>query len=110
MKTITCSVCNANQADIIMKFTPELLSAVNPTYVLNNFKRAVKGKEDLLTYSQCRQLGSADFEIMGRCLYIISFPFAVSAPQMQVGQFFLRLESIGWFHGVFFHLLLSALQ
>ena len=57
MNKRNCPVCNSATAYLLMKFTPELLAAVNPTYVLNNFKRAVKGKEDLLTYSQCRQCG-----------------------------------------------------
>jgi 2-polyprenyl-3-methyl-5-hydroxy-6-metoxy-1,4-benzoquinol methylase len=38
-----------------MRFTPELLAEVNPTYRLEIFKKAVKGKENFLTYSECRK-------------------------------------------------------
>jgi len=50
-----CPVCDSNDADIIMRFTPELLSAVNQIYTLWELKNAVKGKENLLTYSKCKR-------------------------------------------------------
>lgn len=48
-------MCDSNEADVIMRFTPELLSAVNQTYILWELKKAVKGKENLLTYSKCKR-------------------------------------------------------
>ena len=52
-----CPVCDSRDATIIMKFTPELLAEVNPTYNLVVLKEACKGKEEYLTYSKCRLCG-----------------------------------------------------
>jgi 2-polyprenyl-3-methyl-5-hydroxy-6-metoxy-1,4-benzoquinol methylase len=40
-----------------MRFTPELICMMNPTYDLEKFEYAVKGKEEFLAYSQCRECG-----------------------------------------------------
>lgn len=45
MNKRNCPVCGSNRADVIMRFTPELLAEVNPTYRLEILKEAVKGKE-----------------------------------------------------------------
>ena len=57
MNKRNCPVCDSLEARIIMRFTPELLSEVNPTYRLEELKKAVKGKEESLTYSKCRNCG-----------------------------------------------------
>jgi 2-polyprenyl-3-methyl-5-hydroxy-6-metoxy-1,4-benzoquinol methylase len=40
-----------------MKFTPELLAAVNSTYDLEQLQKALEGKEEFLTYSRCMKCG-----------------------------------------------------
>ena len=44
MNKRNCPVCDLAEAVVIMRFTPELLSGINPTYRLEEFKNAVKGK------------------------------------------------------------------
>jgi len=55
MKQRSCPVCDSYDAEIIMNFTPELLTSVNPTYNLNVLKDALEGKEKHITYSRCRK-------------------------------------------------------
>jgi len=50
-----CPLCDSSNAEIIMKFTPELLTEVNPTYDIKVLKKAIVGKEELVTYSRCRK-------------------------------------------------------
>lgn len=57
MNKRNCPVCDSTEAGVIMRFTPELLSEINPTYRLEVFKDAVRGKEEFLTYSKCRNCG-----------------------------------------------------
>lgn len=57
MNKRNCPVCDRSEAVVIMRFTPELLSEINPTYSLEEFKNIVKGKEEFLTYSRCRNCG-----------------------------------------------------
>jgi len=57
MNKRNCPVCDRSEAVVIMRFTPELLSEINAIYRLEVFKEAVKGKEDFLTYSKCRNCG-----------------------------------------------------
>ena len=57
MKKRRCPVCDTMEAVIIMRFTPELISKVNPTYCLEDFRKAVQGKEEFLTYSKCNNCG-----------------------------------------------------
>lgn len=57
MNKRNCPVCGSDQAGIIMKFTPELIAAVNPTYRLEKFKDAVSGNEEALAYSKCKDCG-----------------------------------------------------
>jgi len=57
MNKRNCPVCDWSEAVVIMRFTPELLSEINPTYRLEVFKDAVRGKEEFLTYSKCRNCG-----------------------------------------------------
>ena len=52
-----CPICDSSDAKVIMKFTPELLASINPTYNLNVLKTALKGKKDLLSYSKCKECG-----------------------------------------------------
>lgn len=57
MQQRPCPVCESCDARVIMKFTPELLAAVNPTYNLGTLKKACEGIEEFITYSKCRQCG-----------------------------------------------------
>jgi len=57
MNKRNCPVCDSNETVVIMRFTPELLSEVNETYRLEVLREAVKGKEEFLTYSKCRNCG-----------------------------------------------------
>ena len=57
MNKRNCPVCDCSKTVVIMRFTPELLSEVNATYRLEVFKEALKGKEEFLTYSKCRNCG-----------------------------------------------------
>jgi len=57
MNKRNCPVCDWAEAVVIMRFTPELLSEINLTYRLEVFKEALKGKEEFLTYSKCRNCG-----------------------------------------------------
>jgi len=57
MKVRNCPVCDMKNAKVIMRFTPELICAMNATYDVDRFKDVVRGKEDLLTYSQCQECG-----------------------------------------------------
>jgi hypothetical protein len=50
-----CPVCDARNAQVIMEFTPELICMMNPTYNVDRFEEALRGKEGLLSYSQCRK-------------------------------------------------------
>lgn len=54
MKKRNCPVCDSMEAKIIMSFTPELLTEVNKSYRPEVLKEAVKGKEEFITYSKCR--------------------------------------------------------
>jgi len=53
MKKRNCPVCGSNKNNLLMKFSPELLSAVNSTYKEEILKEILNGQEKLLTYSQC---------------------------------------------------------
>ena len=55
MNKRSCPVCGSNESIIIMRFTPKLLSELNPTYRLDKFEKAMKGKTHLLTYSKCKK-------------------------------------------------------
>lgn len=55
MRKRTCPVCNSSDANILMKFTPELLASVNPTYNLHVLKNVLNGIEKYITYSRCRK-------------------------------------------------------
>ncbi len=57
MNKRNCPVCDGSEAVVIMRFTPELLSEINPTYDFEEFKNIIKGKEEFLTYSKCRNCG-----------------------------------------------------
>lgn len=57
MNNRNCPVCDSNKANVIMRFTPELLAAVNPTYRKKEFENAIKGQKDMLAYSRCRNCG-----------------------------------------------------
>ena len=62
MNKRNCPVCDSIEAVVIMRFTPELLSGVAPPYRLKEFKieefkNIIKGKEEFLTYSKCRNCG-----------------------------------------------------
>ena len=52
-----CPVCDSMEAKVIMDFTPELLASINKGYRLEVLKEAVKGKEEFITYSKCRNCG-----------------------------------------------------
>ena len=64
MNKRNCPVCDRSEAAVIMRFTPELLSEINPTYYLEEFKNTIRGKEDFLTYSKCRNCGMVYCEYM----------------------------------------------
>ena len=53
IKKRSCPVCNSNASQLIMKFTPELLAEINPTYKLGLLNDAIKNQLNLLTYSKC---------------------------------------------------------
>jgi len=55
MNKRSCPVCDSMCAEIIMKFTPQLLTTLNPTYDLDVMVDALKGKEEFLTYSKCKK-------------------------------------------------------
>lgn len=57
MNKRNCPVCETNKAEVIMTFTPELLCAVNPTYKVEELRKAIIGKDDLVTYSECDVCG-----------------------------------------------------
>jgi len=57
MNKRNCPTCGSNIADVIMRFAPEMLAELNPTYRLELLRVAVKGKEVFLTYSKCRKCG-----------------------------------------------------
>lgn len=57
MKHRACPVCGERKCRQIMKFSPELLLAVNTTYKEKDLKASLNGKEDFLTYSQCETCG-----------------------------------------------------
>ena len=57
MNKRNCPVCDRSEAVVIMRFTPELLSEINPTYSSEEFKNIVSGKEEFLTYSKCGNCG-----------------------------------------------------
>lgn len=53
MQKRSCPVCESERAEIIMRFTPELLTEMNSTYDLPALRKACQGKEEYLTYSRC---------------------------------------------------------
>jgi methyltransferase family protein len=53
MQKRPCPVCGEINAQDIMRFTPEMICSNNNTYKADEFKRAIKGKEEFLTYSRC---------------------------------------------------------
>jgi len=57
MNKRNCPVCDQSEAGVIMRFTPEILSEINPTYNLEAFKNIIEGKEEFLTYSKCSNCG-----------------------------------------------------
>ncbi|HIJ53921.1 MAG TPA: class I SAM-dependent methyltransferase [Planctomycetes bacterium] len=62
MNKRNCPVCDSTEAVVIMRFTPESLYVVAPPYRLEEFKieefkNIIKGKEEFLTYSKCRNCG-----------------------------------------------------
>jgi 2-polyprenyl-3-methyl-5-hydroxy-6-metoxy-1,4-benzoquinol methylase len=57
MNKRNCPVCDGSEAEVIMRFTPELLFEMNPNYSFEVLKDAVRGKEEFLTYSKCRNCG-----------------------------------------------------
>lgn len=57
MEQRPCPICESRDARVIMRFTPELLADVNPTYSLVTLKEACDGIEEYLTYSRCLQCG-----------------------------------------------------
>src|SRR5689334_12758076 len=57
LQTRACPVCDSTQAEIFMRFTPDLISQKNPSYKADVFRRAVLGYEDQLNYSKCLACG-----------------------------------------------------
>ena len=57
MNKRNCPVCDRSEAVVIMRFTPELLSEINPNYHFKEFKNILEGKEEFLAYSRCRNCG-----------------------------------------------------
>jgi 2-polyprenyl-3-methyl-5-hydroxy-6-metoxy-1,4-benzoquinol methylase len=57
MNKRNCPVCDLSNAEVIMKFTPELLSAKNKTYKIEELTKSLKGQENALTYSKCNDCG-----------------------------------------------------
>lgn len=54
MEIRSCPVCGIKNSDIIMRFAPDLICENNSTYKAEIFKEVVKGKEEKLTYSHCK--------------------------------------------------------
>ncbi len=52
-----CPICGETKSNVIMKFTPEILCTVNPSYKLDVLKNTVHGKEEFITYSKCCNCG-----------------------------------------------------
>lgn len=57
MEKRKCPVCNCGKSYLLMKFTPELLAAINSTCDLEQLQKSLEGKEEFLTYSKCLECG-----------------------------------------------------
>lgn len=57
MKKRSCPVCESSKAETLVRFTPEQLCRVNPSYKEEQLHKAVSGYEELITYSKCCNCG-----------------------------------------------------
>lgn len=53
MQKRSCPVCKTSDSNIIMKFTPEVITEMNNTYRPEIFRELINNEHDLLHYSQC---------------------------------------------------------